>query len=377
MTRKTRPPGNRPALYVAGPTVVCSGRWALPRLGELESGLAAADWPETPAVDFDMTAVTAMDTAGATLLRKTVLGLEGRGRAVSVRGLSREAQALFDLVCKVYRASDEVPRPPRPGILEEVGQQAVKRVEQDLNFLAFIGELGTVIARTLRSPSRLRWRVIMHGLGEAGYKALLIVGLLSFLLGVVIAYQGGVQLRQYGANIYIADLVGLSMLRELAPLITAIIVAGRTGSAYTAEIGTMTITEEVDALRAIGIAPMELLVLPKLLALVVALPLLTVYADITGVLGGMVMANGMLGIGPVTFLDRFETAVSLQAYLIGVGKAPVFAAIIAAVGCFQGFQVRGSAESVGRQTTVSVVQAIFLVIVVDAAFSVVFSWLGI
>jgi phospholipid/cholesterol/gamma-HCH transport system permease protein len=184
------------------------------------------------------------------------------------------------------------------------------------------------------------------------------------------------QLRQYGANIFVADLVGLSMLREFAPLITAIIVAGRSGSAYAAQIGTMAVTEEIDAMRTIGIEPHELLVLPKILALMVALPLLAVFADVLGVLGGMVMAKTQLGVGFGEFMDRFAKAVSITSYLVGIGKAPVFAAIIAVVGCFQGFRTQGGADSVGRQTTRSVVQSIFLVIVADALFSVAFSVLN-
>ncbi len=171
--------------------------------------------------------------------------------------------------------------------------------------------------------------------------------------------------------------MGLAMLRELSPLLTAIIVAGRSGSAYAAQIGTMKVTEEVDALRTVGIAPIELLVLPKIVALAVALPLLTVYADVLGVAGGMVMAKKELAVGFPDFLDRLQYALGLSDFLVGIGKTPVFAAIIAVVGCFQGFQVGADAESVGRRTTVSVVQSIFLVIVADAIFSVIFNALGI
>ena len=166
-------------------------------------------------------------------------------------------------------------------------------------------------------------------------------------------------------------------MRELSPLITAIIVAGRSGSAYTAQIGTMNVTEEIDALRTIGVSPIDLLVLPKVLALVIALPLLTVYTDVMGVLGGMIMARAQLGVSFTTFVDRLDDAVSLTSYLIGIGKSPVFAAIIALVGCYRGFRVGGSAESVGQQTTMSVVQAIFLVILTDAMFSIAFSYLDI
>jgi phospholipid/cholesterol/gamma-HCH transport system permease protein len=222
----------------------------------------------------------------------------------------------------------------------------------------------------VRHPTRIRWRPVVFNISSAGLDALPIVGLLAFLMGVVVAYQGAGQLRTYGANIFVADLVGLSMLREFAPLITAIIVAGRSGSAYAAQIGTMVVTEEMDALRTIGIAPQELLVLPKLVALVIALPLLTVFADALGVAGGMLMAQVRLDVGYGEFLDRFIKAVAVRDYLIGVLKAPVFAAIIVVVGCFQGFRTQGGADGVGQQTTRSVVWSIFLVIVVDAVFSV-------
>ena len=241
--------------------------------------------------------------------------------------------------------------------------------------LSFIGETATAIAKSVIEPKRIRWRPILFNIRTAGFDALPIVGLLSFLLGVVVAYQGADQLRQYGANIFVADLVGLSMLREFSPLITAIIIAGRSGSAYAAQIGTMAVTEEIDAMRTLGISPQEMLVLPKLIALIIALPLLTVFADVLGVFGGMLMASQQLDVGFVEFLDRFVKAVSPTAFMVGVGKAPVFAAIIAIVGCFQGFKTKGGADSVGRQTTRSVVQSIFLVIVADALFSIAFSML--
>jgi phospholipid/cholesterol/gamma-HCH transport system permease protein len=250
-------------------------------------------------------------------------------------------------------------------------------VDAGIGLIAFVGEVGSAWVRQLRHPRRIRWRAVADELAAAGHRALAIVGLLAFLLGIVIAYQGGVQLQQYGASLFVADLVGLSMVRELAPMITAIIVAGRTGSAYTAQIGTMQVTEEVDALRSLGIPPIDLLVLPKLMALIIALPLLTVFADIMGVIGGMVMSSVQLNIAFATFVERLSVAVAVDSFLVGVGKAPVFAAVIAIIGCYQGFRVVGSAESVGRRTTTSVVHAILAVIVIDAAFSVAFSHLGI
>ncbi len=260
-----------------------------------------------------------------------------------------------------------------PGMLEAAGRNASAALQEAAALLAFLGESATAFAGCVAHPSRLRWRPILFNIRSAGVDALPIVGLLALMLGLVVAYQGADQLRQYGANIFVADLVGLSMLREFAPLITAIIIAGRSGSAYAAQIGTMEVTEEIDAMRTLGIAPIEMLVLPKVFALVIALPLLTAAADVLGVLGGMVMASAQLDVGYGEFIDRFLKAVSTTTYMIGIGKAPVFAAIIAVVGCFQGFRTRGGADSVGRQTTRAVVQSIVLVIVADGLFSIAFS----
>ena len=257
--------------------------------------------------------------------------------------------------------------------LQRTGAASLAAGAQAWALLQVVGETSLAAWACVRQPGRIRWRPVAFNIRSAGLDALPIVGLLAFLLGVVVAYQGAGQLRTFGANIFVVDLVGLSMLREFAPLITAIIVAGRSGSAYAAQIGTMVVTEEMDALRTIGIAPQDLLVLPKLLALVIALPLLTVFADGLGVAGGMLMAQLRLGVGYGDFLDRFVKAVAVRDYLIGVLKAPVFAAIIVLVGCFQGFRTQGGANGVGQQTTRSVVWSIFLVIVVDAAFSVALS----
>lgn len=262
---------------------------------------------------------------------------------------------------------------PQTPLLERLGRSTVAIWEQTLAVLSFAGESSIALGGWISHPGRVRWRPVLFNLRRAGFDALPIVGLLSFLLGIVVAYQGADQLRQYGANIYVTDLVGLSMLREFAPLMTAIIIAGRSGSAYAAQIGTMAVTQEIDAMRTLGIAPLEMLVLPKLIALVIAMPLLTVFADVLGVAGGMLMAQAQLGVSFSVFLDRFPHAVSVTSYLVGIGKAPVFAVIIAMVGCFQGFLTRGGPESVGQHTTRAVVQSIFLVNVADALFSVAFS----
>jgi phospholipid/cholesterol/gamma-HCH transport system permease protein len=227
----------------------------------------------------------------------------------------------------------------------------------------------------LRHPATVRWRPLLFNIRAAGFDALPIIGLLSFLLGVVVAYQGADQLRHYGANIFVVDLVGFSMLREFAPLITALIIAGRSGSAFAAQIGTMFVTLEVDAMRTIGIDPHQTLVLPKVLALLMVLPLMTLFADVMGVIGGMLMARLQLGVTYEEFLHRFPQTVSVTTLMTGLGKAPVFGAIIALVSCFAGFSTKGGADSVGRQTTQAVVVSFFLVIVVDALFSIAFSML--
>jgi phospholipid/cholesterol/gamma-HCH transport system permease protein len=353
----------------------CSGDWVLPAAAALESRLQALVVPGAHPLAIDASEITAMDTCGAWLLHRAVRAFQAAGRSAQLRGLRPEFRALVDLIAT--RSPAAAPAAAAPGVLASIGANVWQGIVDTVGLLAFVGDAALAAARWAAAPRRIRWRPIFHNVQSAGLEALPITGLLAFLLGLVIAYQGAEQLRRVGANLYIADLVGLAMVRELSPLITAIIVAGRSGSAYTAQIGTMTVTEEIDALRTIGVPPLDILVLPKLIALVLALPLLTVYTDAMGILGGMVMARAQLDVHFGTFVDRLGEAVSLTSYLIGVGKTPVFAAIIATVGCFQGFRVSASAESVGRQTTASVVQAIFLVILADAAFSVTFSWLGI
>lgn len=356
--------------------VRCAGAWTVQGIARLERRLEVLSWPGEGDLAIDGSAISALDTAGAWLLRRTMRALEQRGRNVRMNGLRPEFSALLQLIAS-RPVTPESTAPARAGLLTNIGQQTWRGLIGMSGMLSFIGESTLILLRSLVQPRRIRWRPILHNMQTAGFEALPIVGLLTFLMGVVIAYQGADQLQRFGANIFIADLVGLSMLRELSPLLTAIIVAGRSGSAYAAQIGTMKITEEIDALRTIGVGPTELLVLPKMLALIIALPLLTLYADVTGVLGGMLMARSKLDVSFDVFLDRLGDAVSLSSFLTGIGKAPVFAAIIALVGCYQGFQVSGSADSVGRQTTVSVVQSIFLVILADALFSVAFNWLKI
>ncbi len=359
--------------------LILSGRWTASGIGALPPQLLAVQPAPGTSVTVDGAQVEALDTAGAWTLQQWLLRLRRDGVPVAIVGLRAEPARLLEAIARHVRdpaaTTTLLVRPEASNALDQIGRHTVGATGQAVALLAFVGESALALATCLAHPKRLRWRPILFNIRSAGFDALPIVGLLSFLLGVVVAYQAADQLRRYGANIFVADLVGLSMLREFAPLMTAIIIAGRSGSAYAAQIGTMAVTEEIDAMRTIGIAPLELLVLPKIIALVIALPLLTVFADVLGVFGGMVMARAQLGVSYGEFLDRFSKAISVTSYLIGIGKAPVFAAIIAVVGCFQGMRTRGGPDSVGRQTTRAVVQGIFLVIVADALFSVAFSLL--
>ena len=372
-------PSSATPAAIAQPTpqdLAFSGSWTARGIGAIERQLESLRVPAKTEAIADGARIEALDTAGAWVLQKLLLRLRDEGIAVTLRGLRPEFAKLLDAVGR-EAASPPNTVPALAGVpastLAGLGRSAEAAYEQTVALLGFVGESAVALAGCVAHPARFRWRSVLYNIRSAGFDALPIVGLLSFLLGIVVAYQGADQLRQYGANIFVVDLVGLSMLREFAPLITAIIIAGRSGSAYAAQIGTMAVTEEIDAMRTLGIAPLDLLVLPKILALLIALPLLTVFADVLGVFGGMIMARAQLGVGFGEFLDRFVKAVSVTAYLIGICKAPVFAAIIAVVGCFQGFRTKGGADSVGRQTTRSVVQSIFLVIVADALFSIAFS----
>lgn len=354
--------------------VYFDGDWTLPQLSALERRLADFAWPASPELIWDLGGIQAIDTGGAWLLQRTLDALQQKGRRVTLRRLSPAQAELMQMVARSGSAIQLPPSAPRMSGLERIGRLVWREETELRDALAFLGESVMRFFFTVAHPRTLRGRALLKRVEVDGFNALPIIGLLLFLVGTVIAYQGAEQLRALGANIYVVDLVGISLLREMAPLITAIVIAGRSGAAYTAEIGTMKVTEELDAMRTIGLSPMELLVIPRIAALVIALPLLTVFGDLIGVFGGMLVSYGQLGIRFDEFISRFREAIALRHYLIGIGKAPVFAIIIALVGCYQGFQVRGSVESVGRNTTTSVVQAIFLVIVFDALFSILLSW---
>ncbi len=253
----------------------------------------------------------------------------------------------------------------------------MEALRQGRSLLGFFGQIVVTLGRVLVRPTRFRFVSFVSHLEQTGLSALPIVGLLSFLVGVVLAYQGVDQLRQLGAEVFVVNLVGVSTLREMGILLTAILVAGRSGSAFTAQIGTMQVNEEVDAMRTLALDPIEVLVLPRIFALMIAMPLVTFFANMMALLGGGLMCVLLIDQTVPQFIRQLNQAVDLWDFWVGIIKAPVFALIIAMVGCFEGLRVQGSAESVGRLTTQSVVESIFLVIVFDAMFSILFSHLGI
>jgi phospholipid/cholesterol/gamma-HCH transport system permease protein len=358
-----------------------AGEWLVASAGELDRRLHALDLPVGVAVRIDLAAIERLDTAGAWLLLRTEHELSEAGHQVQLHGLPQNFAPLLEQVRSGGIAAP-IAHPRRRyhsfgSFLAWIGEASLGLVARLYRILGFVGLVAVAAARLLLRPQRWRVTALATQIEQTGVEALPIVGLLSFLIGVVIAYQGADQLRRFGAEIYTVNLLGVGILRELGALMTAIIIAGRSGSAFTAQIGTMRVNEEIDAMRTIGLDPVEVLVLPRLLGLLLTLPMLTIFADFMGLAGGCLMALAALGITIPQFLHQLQSAVPPLTFWIGVAKAPFFAGIIALVGCYEGFQVARSAESVGRMTTLSVVEAIFFVIVADAAFSVLFSMLRI
>ena len=331
-------------------------------------------------IHWDMSNVERIDSAGVMLFIHYYDLLKSNHCNIKVIGAKSEHERMYRLLRK-YTSKDT--RKPadfysvflKP--LDSIGKSSVAFILDITSFLAFVGENFVNLLYSLLHPRSIRFGAIVKNIEEAGLRAIPIVALTSFLIGVVIAYQGAVQLEKFGANIFIVDMIGISITRELSPLITAIVVAGRTGSSYTAQLGVMKLTEEIDAMRTMGFEPHRFLVLPRILALMISLPLLIFFADIIGIAAGMLISHLHLHISFTEFIHRLQSVLEIKHVWIGICKGPFFAWLIAAIGCYRGFQVSKSTESIGRYTTISVVNAIFLVIACDALFSVLLTELGI
>jgi phospholipid/cholesterol/gamma-HCH transport system permease protein len=363
------------------PTVVVSGdgdRLALAGALEIvtlaEARNSLKKWSKQgPSRSLDVAGIDSLDTPGALFL----CGLRDKG--VKLTGIRAEHQALLDLICGLdLKPLPEVESVPRwRQLVTQLGKGAHDVRHDALDIITFVGRAASWTVSALIHPDCLRPASISRHIAETGIQALPIIGLMAVMTAVVIGYQGVAQLRPYGGEDFTINLVAVSVLREMGVLITAIMVAGRSGSAFTAEIGVMQTREEVDALKVMGIEPMQVLVVPRVIALVITLPLLTFFADIMGLAGGAAIAQSLLDVSPLQYLTRLRHVVDGGDLFVGLFKAPIFAFFIAIVGCMHGLRVSGSAESVGRETTRAVVKSIFLVLALDAFFSILFERLGI
>jgi phospholipid/cholesterol/gamma-HCH transport system permease protein len=351
------------------------GDWTVWTIADLDEGLRALDLP--PGAKIDASEVGDVDVAGAFLIDRTLRG----GRAFEAEGqtfdLVNESVTLRRLLVAERQAL--IAPPPQeklpPGYiqrLEKIGMAMQNFGEETLETVSFFGETLVNIGRVIVNPRKMRWAAMFHVMESAGLNALSIIALLSFFIGLVIAFLGARVLQDFGATIYTVELVAFSVFREFGVVITAILLAGRTDSAFTAELGAMKMRQEIDALRVLGVDPMEALVVPRVLAMVLMTPVLTFVAVIAGLLGGMLVSWLALDVSPVLFVNRIHENVPPRHFWVGMMKAPVFALIVALVGCRHGLEVGGDVASLGKRVTASVVQAIFLVIVVDAAFALWF-----
>ena len=355
------------------------GEWTVRDAPRLDSELGKLDIADANEVTIDGNGITRLDSAGAWLLVRTKRDIEQSGKRVREFLLPEIYAPLLNTIEQEHNAPPVVleRRHGFIALVGRVGRGTIGTGQQGYRMLGYLGRFTIELMEAIFQPrGNLRVAALFTQVEEIGINALPIVGLLAFLIGIVMAYQGADQLRRFGAEIFTINLLGDGILRELGGLVTAIIIAGRSGSAFTAQIGTMKVNEEIDALQTIGINTFDVLVLPRVLGLIIALPFLTFYADVMAMIGGAVMCYFDLGITVPAFMRQLHEAISMNTFLVGIIKAPVFAMIIGLVGCFEGLQVERNAASVGKLTTRSVVEAVFLVIVIDAGFSILFSILG-
>lgn len=351
---------------------IFNGEWNLSNIKKIQKEFLKKIKTITANVTISGENIKTMDSAGAWLIADGVNILNNKHIKVHLENFSKQYQKLMSLNKKNVSYAN-IPKEDELNFIQQLGKYSIEQMTELYEFINFVGELFFESIRIFYTPSLWRWNTIASTINKTGTQALPIIALLSFMVGVVISYQMGNQLKKYGADVFIVDLLGLSVLREFGPLITAIMVAGRTGSSFTALLGTMKINQEIDALNIMGITPVDLLLLPRLIGLVIVLPLLTAWADVFGVLGGMIMAQSMLDVTWVEFFRRFQQEIPIRSLMIGLCKAPIFALIVAGVGCFQGIKVHGSSEIVGERTTRSVVLAIFFIVIIDGLLSILLS----
>jgi phospholipid/cholesterol/gamma-HCH transport system permease protein len=355
------------------------GEWVVQHAQELDKTLQAIDTVGRRAATFDLSHLDRLDTAGAWLIYRTARTLERAGVQVTTAGGTAAQSTLLNAVAKADRPMKVERREGNvlTNLVVRMGSALDEAWQTVLELVAFLGLLLETLAKTAMNPTRLRVTSTIYHMEQVGLNAVPIVALLSFLIGAVLGLQGSEQLRRFGGEIFTVNLVAVSFLRELGILLIAIMVAGRSGSAFTAQIGSMKLREEIDAMRTLGLDPMDVLVMPRVIALLVMMPILGFISAMMGLLGGGLLVWSELGMSPAMFIERLHASVGFWDAMVAFIKAPVFGFAIAMIGCFEGMKVEGSAESVGQRTTASVVEGIFTVIVLDAAFSILFVKLGI
>lgn len=344
------------------------GAWRLPQLAAIEAALAGLDWQGPLAVDARR--LEQIDSASALVLLRRIEPLADAA-APPWAGLSEVNARVLAQVRGHRKAAPGALKPPRPGLLARVGRPTSELLELLHGHLNFLGATVLALGQLLLRPSRLRPRELSAQLDQTGLAAIPVVALVTSLIGVVVAYLLGLQAEKYGANIFVVDGVGIGATREFAPIIVAVVVAGRSGAAFTAQLGSMRLTEEIDAIRTLGLDVWQVLVVPRVLALMLALPLLVFVGDVASLLGAMAITGSMLGITPAGFIARLHEAVPVRHVLIGLVKAPVFALVIAVIGTRMGMTVGRDTRAVGAATTSTVVQSIVAVILLDAGFAIV------
>ena len=364
-------------LVIDGPRLVLSGRLHIDALQGLDRARARNMARGVKVID--MARLTRIDTAGAWFLVDLQRSGATGDRTIALEGASEPQTQLLETVRRNLPPEDSATIKPSllTDRLERIGRKVARGARIGVEMISFLGQTVGAMAAILVNPRRLRLTSLVHHCQEVGLNAVPIVALMAFLIGVVLAFQGSAQLRQFGAEVFVVDLIAISVLRELGILLTAIIVAGRSGSAFTAAIGSMKMREEIDAMRTLGLDPVTILVVPRVLALMLMLPALGFIADISGLVGGAIMSWIELGVSPAVFQSRLVSNTDVWHFGIGMIKAPFFALIIGIIGCYEGMMVGGDAESLGRLTSASVVLSIFMVIVMDALFSVFFAVVGV
>jgi phospholipid/cholesterol/gamma-HCH transport system permease protein len=354
-------------------TIAIRGRVVIGNAQRLLNDITARLPPQPREVELDLSGVEYFDSGGGAVLIRLRQQLAAQGADLRIARSTPDIDGFLSLMDEAAVLQPLPAPPPRPPLIARTGMWGLAALDSLQRIVDFTGEVVLGVCDAIVHPRRVRWREIWIYMQRSGHEALPIVALISFLMGLITAFQAAVQLRQFGADIYVANLVGLSITRELGPLMTAIIAAGRSGAAFAAEIGTMKVSEEVDAMAAMGLDRTRFLVTPKVIALIVMLPCLTLFADAVGILGGLAVAVVSLNLPPVVYFRQMRVYMSMKDVGQGLVKAVVFAMLIAGIGCLRGFEARDSAESVGRITTAAIVTGIFAIICADAVFTVLFN----